>query len=113
LCAHHRGKIEAETLYQKLRDRQTINGAYGPFSSVGSGDIEDDGCTQPTKCRKSCNADLVADGEALARMRRLLDLVDKGDCIVGKRDAAALIIAEKGIFAEAELAGALAGHGQR
>jgi hypothetical protein len=44
-------------------------------------------------------------------MRRLLDLVDDCDSIVGKRDAAALVIAEKGIFAE--LAGALAGHEQR
>jgi hypothetical protein len=45
-------------------------------------------------------------------MRRFLDLVDKCDRIVGKRNAAALVIAEKGIFAEAEFAGALAGHEQ-
>src|ERR1700689_4457912 len=50
----------------------------------------------------------VADGEALARMLRLLHFVGKGDRIVLERDGAALAVYEKGVRAKTKISSALA-----
>src|SRR5580704_6778545 len=50
----------------------------------------------------------VADGEALARMLRLLHFVGKGDRIVLERDGAAFAVNQKGVLAKTKIASALA-----
>src|ERR1700693_4782001 len=50
----------------------------------------------------------VADGEALARMLRLLHFVGKGDRIVLERDGAAFAVYQKGVLAKTKIASALA-----
>src|ERR1700722_8261095 len=50
----------------------------------------------------------IADGEALARMLRLLHFVGQGDRIVLERDGAAFAVDQKGVLAKTKIAGALA-----
>jgi hypothetical protein len=50
----------------------------------------------------------VTDGEALARMLRLLHFVGKGDRKVLERDGAAFAVNQKGVLAKTKIASALA-----
>src|SRR5271154_6828049 len=50
----------------------------------------------------------VADGEALARMLRLIHFVGKGDRIVLERDVSAFAVCQKAVLAKTKIAGALA-----
>src|SRR5208282_965070 len=60
-----------------------------------------------------CPKTSIADGEPLPDMLRFLQFVDGGDRVVLERDAAALVVAQQLILAEAELAGAFAGNEHR
>src|SRR5271170_3704220 len=50
----------------------------------------------------------VADGEALARMLRLLYFVGEGDRVVLERDGAAFAVCQKAVLAKTKIASALA-----